>query len=107
LASHPAGKLIVAVFSFSEGFYIHLGAYMILTLLWATAALGKSGSFLIASATGALLELLQMLFPNRYASLGDMSANILGAFIGYAILAVVLRWGPRGVTRKPLYAGQT
>lgn len=88
LATQPGGPLLLATFSFHQGFYIHVAAYLILAVLWRLSGLRGLGCFLTSSATGALLEMVQPLF-HRYASLVDMAANTSGALIGFGIATVM------------------
>ena len=88
LATQPGGPLLLMTFSFGQGFYIHVAAYLILAVLWGLSGLRGLRCLLVSSATGCLLEIVQPLF-HRYASLVDMTGNAMGALIGFGILTAV------------------
>jgi MFS family permease len=83
---------------------LHVPAYLLLawTLFFALnkgrLSLAAGVAIGIAVAYGALLELAQADVPGRYASMGDIGLNTLGATIG-ALLAA--RYAARTTTWRP------
>lgn len=76
----------VALIELHRGFYVHLAAYFLLTVFWRVYGVGKEDAFVASSMTGAMLEALQGIIPNRFTSISDLAANILGALGGYLLL---------------------
>ncbi len=79
----------------------HLLAYAALGLIGvATARNGHRAvcSVLGIVAFGAMIEVLQMLSPGRYAEIGDALANAAGALIGAAI---AIAWSRRRLAISP------
>lgn len=73
----------------NEGFYIHMVTYMVLAILWKIVGLKDIYSLVIAMLTGTILEIVQLFLPNRYLSLNDILANLLGAFLGYVLIKAI------------------
>jgi VanZ family protein len=73
---------------------LHVPAYLLLAWVLYFCVNGKASptaavliAVMIATAYGGLMELMQISVPGRYASLGDMVLNALGATAGAMLAA--------------------
>ena len=90
LSRQPISEIIVLYMALNEGFYIHMVTYMILVILWKLAGFNDNCSLIVAMLTGSLLEIVQLFLPDRYLSLNDIIANIIGAFLGYLFIRAII-----------------
>lgn len=74
----------------------HLLAFAVLALLGYRAYLGRSALVLaLLLAYGGLIELLQLLTPDRFAELADLLADGVGLCLGWGLARLLSRLGRR------------